>query len=277
MALSLPTSREQVQQTMKTLGMAPRRQSGQHFLVDTAVARDIAAAAHLQRDEPVLEIGPGLGCVTSALVETGAKITAVELDRRLAPFLTANFPADRVTVVNDDVFRVRIDQYFRDREYVLVSNLPYNITSLVIRNFLTLMPRPNRAALVMQKEVAERITAPPGEMSLLSVAAQLFAEVKIVREIPPTAFWPEPEVTSSLVSFRLKAGEMPEEEVKNVFRLAKVGFSARRKHVARNLAGGLKLDHEEMTAIITKLGLKSLARAQELSIEQWIELAKHLL
>ena len=107
------------------------------------------------------------------MAETGAHITAIELDRNLAPFLEENLPNDCVTVVTGDVFRVELNKYVHDREYILVSNLPYNITSLVIRNFLTLKPRPTRAALVMQKEVAERVTAKPGEMSLLSVAAQL--------------------------------------------------------------------------------------------------------
>jgi 16S rRNA (adenine1518-N6/adenine1519-N6)-dimethyltransferase len=274
--VTLPQTREQVQSVLGTLGMSPRRQSGQHFLIDSEAARDIARAAELKQNEPVLEIGPGLGRVTSALVETGAKVTAIELDRRLTPFLSANLPNERVTVITGDVFRVRLDEIFQDREYVLVSNLPYNITSLVIRNFLTLKPRPNRSALVMQKEVAERITAQPGEMSLLSVAAQLFAEVKIIRDIAPKSFWPVPEVTSSLVLFRLREGEIDENEEKNVFRIAKVGFSARRKHLARNLANGLQREHDELVTMLGKLGLPPLVRAQELSVQQWIALAKQL-
>ena len=208
------------------------------------------------------------------MAETGAHITAIELDRNLAPFLEENLPNDCVTVVTGDVFRVELNKYVHDREYILVSNLPYNITSLVIRNFFTLKPRPTRRAGDAERSCRACHSQARRDEFAFSGRPTL-ADVKIVRLIPPESFGRRQKYVG-VGTFRLRTGEIAEDQEKKVFRLAKIGFSSRRKHLAGNLANGLKRDHAEITRMLIQLGLQPLVRAQELLVEHWIALTKQL-
>ncbi len=269
--------RSAIVRLMHSTGLRPRRQSGQNFLIDDEVVSDLVQAAAISPGERVLEIGPGLGIVTEALLNHGANVLAVELDRRLVPYLRRKFSSrQNVRIAEGDIMKQRLDREFDDAGYTLVASLPFNITSLVLRNFLERRPRPNRLVLLVQKEVAERVTARPGKMSLLSVAVQYLGAPEIIRHVPRSSFFPQPEVDGAVV--RIDVRPRPDDgERQALFRLARVGFSSRRKMLHNNIAAGFRLSHEQTQKILLDSGLHPTARAQELTIKDWQKLAKNLL
>lgn len=256
--------------------MTPRRSAGQNFLIDSAVVETLVEAAAVQADDKVLEIGPGFGAVTEGLLAAGASVLAVELDRRLAAYLQQRFATDRrLTVVPSDILRLPRDTYVADGQFKLVSSLPFNITSSVLREFLEHPPRPTVLALLVQKEVAERATAMPGEMSLLSVSVQYLGQPSIVGIVPPTSFWPEPAVEAAVLAVKVRPLP-PDDERKAFFRLARIGFSRRRKMLHNNLDAGLRLARGTAVKILAGLGFYPTCRAQDLRLEDWRKLARKL-
>lgn len=243
--------------------MIAKKSFGQHFLQDASVIKKIVAAAEIKPGDVVLEVGPGHGVLTRALVEAGAKVIAVEADRDLIPELQTLF-GDRVDLVRSDILKWTPPSNIGP--YKLVSNLPYNIASAVMEKFLSQEPRPKRMVLMVQKEVADRMLAKPGEMSVLSVACQIYAELKRVVNVPPGAFRPSPKVDSTVVRLDVR-GDVPK-EAEEIIGLAKQGFRARRKLLKKNLEG-LKWSKEEIIQAMQKADVDELARAQELSVAQW--------
>jgi len=261
-------------------GLAPQRRFGQNFLIDREALDKITAAADLRPDDIVLEIGPGLGVLTRELCRRAKKVVAVEFDERMLEILRETTMEDcrNLEIVNEDILKFQPTAYkLQATSYKLVANLPYNITSAVLRKFLSGEPRPREMVVLVQKEVAERIVAAPGEMSLLAVSVQFYGRPAIVDYVFKKSFWPEPEVDSAIlkisaigrgISARLSAAE----EV-NFFRLVKIGFAARRKQLQNNLAAGLKLENQAVREIIVGAGLDAKVRAQDLGLEDWLKLA----
>ncbi len=166
-------NRTDVSRLLKTIGLRPEKAAGQNFLLDTNVVKRMVKAAEVRSGDTILEIGPGLGVLTSALVATGARVVAVELDQRLFGYLRKRFAAEKsLTLVHGDMFRIKLSDYVTDRGYKIVANLPYSGTALFFRNFLTLPPRPSAMTVMIQRDVARRITAAPGQHSLLSLLVQ---------------------------------------------------------------------------------------------------------
>lgn len=259
------------------LNFFPQRSSGQNFLFKKDIIREIVDSAELKKEDPVLEIGPGLGFMTEEIAFRAKEVRAVELDKRLANYLSGKFKNKKnIKIVNQDIFKINLKKYFKDSEYILISNLPYNITSLVIRNFLSQPPRPKKMILTIQKEVAERITAKPGEMSLLSVAAQYYSDPEIKRIIGPENFWPAPKIESALVAFNKIGRKKTEIDEKKFLRLVKAGFSAKRKKLTNNLKNGLDVSPEISEKTLKKMGLRPDLRPQDLSLENWLDLFKNL-
>ncbi len=252
----------------------PSRENGQNFLIDAGVVDTLIEAADVSSGDTVLEIGPGLGAVTGALLEKGAHVIAVELDHLLYVSLKKRFKGEKLlSLVNANVLHVALEDYVKDGQYKLVSSLPFNITSIVLRRFLEQVPRPTVISLVIQREVSQRVAAPPGEMSMLSVAVQYLGEPKIVREVPHTSFWPVPEVDAAVI--RIGVRPLPSKvEMAEVFRIAKIGYSSRRKMLHNNLAAGLRKTSDEVKDQLAEIGLNPLCRAQDLTVEQWRTLAK---
>lgn len=250
--------------------MQAKKSFGQHFLQDKSVIKKIIAAAEIVPGETILEIGPGHGVLTQALVDAGARVLAVEADRDLIPELKEKFE-ESIELIQGDVLRLFGSRPFRLTDYKLVSNLPYNIASAVLERFLSAEHPPTRLVVMVQKEVADRILAKPGDMSVLSVACQLYADVKRVCNVPPGAFRPMPKVESSVVRLDIK----PRTEAKEpIIALAKLGFSSRRKQLKGNLAK--KYGAHAVKGALLQLGISEKARAQELSTQQWIALWKTL-
>ena len=270
-------SKESIQALCRQIGFYPRRSSGQNFLFDQEIIQKILDESRLSKEDEILEIGPGFGFLTERIVAQVKKLVAVELDRRLAGFLKNKFSASKNTeVIQADIFKISLKDYFNDKDYKLIANPPYNITSLVLRNFLTQPPRPKEMLLLVQKEVAERICALPGEMSLLSLVCQYYSSPEIIKVIGRENFWPEPGVDTCLISFKKIGARINTVEEERAFiKLIKVGFSAKRKKLTNNLKNGLGISAEISEKILKKQNLNPQIRPQDVSLENWLVLSKH--
>lgn len=249
--------------------LKPRRESGQNFLVNDLVVKDLIKAGELSKEDTVLEIGAGLGALTVELCAKAKRVVAVEQDRNFLPALKKLASANKnLEIINADIFKVDFAK-IKLKNFKIISSLPYNITSLVFRHFLEYGPRPSLMAVIVQKEVAERICARPGEHTLLSLSVQLFGEPKIVKIISKNNFFPVPEVDSAILV--VKNIKQPEniKDIKKFFRLLRVGFSQKRKKLSNNLQNGFKITKEESEKMLKLAKLNDNCRAQELSLAEW--------
>lgn len=276
---------EQTKEFCRSYGIKPARSKGQNFLIREEIYDQLAAAADLQPDDTVLEVGPGLGFLTAKLAAKAGRVIAVELDDKLAVLAKERLAAEgisNVEIVNEDILKISKPQYPISKQitnpniqfpnkYKIVANLPYNITSIFLRKFLENENKPELLALMLQKEVAERITAKAGEMSLLSVSVQFYADAEIVAMVPKNSFWPEPEVDSAIVKIIPHTSRLLGKE-RELFQMVKFGFSAKRKMLKNNLAGGFKINQAEVEDKIIKAGFNGKIRAQELSVDDWLKL-----
>lgn len=256
-----------------TSSRGPKKSLGQHWLKDPEILADIAEAAELTGDDVVLEIGPGLGTLTSRLLARANSVTAVEFDADLARKLPGQFPGKKLTVVNQDILQFDLNQL--PKNYKVVANVPYYITSKIVEKLMTAENKPSIAVLLVQKEVAERIAADPGNMSVLSVSVQIFAEAELDIEVPRQFFTPPPKVDSQVVVLRTRNNPLitPEDQ-KDFFRIVKAGFSAKRKKLRSSLSGGLGIDKSVAEELLKNAGISPDARAEDLAIEGWKRLLK---
>jgi len=310
-----------------------KKNYGQHFLVDENILSEIVEAADIQSNDVIVEVGPGLGVLTEKLLEKAGQVFAIEADEFLAGYLEKRFNSNviasereaiyqadchglrprndkNLTLIKGDGLKVLDSMEFKknvlSKNYKFVANIPYSITSKLLRILLENEYPPTSITCLVQKEVAERIIAKPGSMSLLSLSVQYYGEPKIIAKVPAGAFWPPPKIESAILKisnikhsqarelpnledssrpasgqtelnkqdkFRIESGMT---EGKQVFRIARMGFSSKRKTLVNNLVGGLRIAKEEAIDIIKSVGLNENIRAQELSVEQWQKLANKL-
>lgn len=246
---------------------------GQHWLTDEHVLETIVDEAGVATGDHVVEIGPGTGTLTRALLNHGAKVTAVEFDGELASQLQKDMP--EVDVVGEDILKFNFSAIRGN--YKIVANIPYYLTSNLVRVMSEAKNRPTIAVLLVQKEVAERAAARPGAMSLLSVSAQYYWDVNLGIEVPARYFTPPPKVDSRTLILRQRHVPLfPDVEEKQFFRIVKAGFSNRRKTLLNSLSGGLQLGKDEVRELLKKTKIKETARPQELSLTQWHALYDNL-
>jgi 16S rRNA (adenine1518-N6/adenine1519-N6)-dimethyltransferase len=246
---------------------------GQHWLKDRDVLSHIADQALLTPDDTVLEIGPGLGTLTSELLRRAKKVVAVEFDEQLAAKLPAQFPGKDLEVVTSDI--LSYDLSVLPHGYAVVANVPYYITSKIIQMLMTADNKPRIAVLLVQKEVAQRLAAKPGQMSILGVSAQLFAEVTLGDVVPARMFTPPPKVDSQVVVLTTRhAPFLTDIDEKHFFRVVKAGFSAKRKKLRSSLSGGLKIDKDQVEALLARANISPDSRAEALSLDDWARLAR---
>lgn len=254
--------------------MKNNKSLGQHWLKDRFVLDEIAALAaekDLDSDEPLaktcLEIGPGLGTLTSALLRRFEKVVSVEFDGELARKLPNSFPGKNLVVKNEDFLKFDLDSF--ESPYVIAGNIPYYITSPIITKILNTKNPPLRAVLLIQKEVAERIAAKKGDHTLLSLLVQNRANVEIGPLVKRDMFTPPPKVDSEVIVLNPKKPEVED----SVFDLIKIGFSSPRKKLSANLSSGLKLSRSEIIKYLNDLGIDQNVRPADLSIAEWKKLA----
>lgn len=259
--------------------MRPKKSLGQNFLQDEVVVEKIIEAVSPIKDEVILEVGPGEGVLTEKLGEKGSRVVAVELDNRLVPELEKKFvQQENVRIVHGDILTTQIaklipqDVQSEFPSFRVVGNLPYYITSKIIRMFLELENPPSEMFFMVQREVAERICAKSGEMSVLSVAVQRYGKPEILFRVPKESFEPVPKVDSAFIKITIKEKIEKTEKEKLFFRLVKMGFSARRKTLANNLSAGLHISRREIEDVFETIGFTKNIRAQELDLKMWQKL-----
>lgn len=263
----------------------PNKNIGQHFLADQTVLQKIVAAAKTTVDtDTILEVGPGQGVLTERLVQQAKRVIAVELDRRLQPKLDSlaqRYP--NLQVVMADILQVNLSTLgLTTGHFSVVANLPYQITGLFLRQMLTCPPYPRQMVVLVQKEVAERLVAQPGDLSILALSVQLFAKVRIICTVPPAAFNPPPAVDSALITITdIRQSQLVSTEQEKIFfRLIKAGFAQKRKMLMNNLKN-IQHHNQKIPDVVLEQALRSSgvnlkARAQELRLEQWLMLVDKL-
>ena len=251
----------------------PKKHLGQHWLHDRGILGSIADEAGLTPDDTVLEIGPGLGTLTSVLLARSGGVVAVEFDAELARKLPGQFPGKNLRVVASDI--LSFDLASLPNGYKVVANVPYYITSKIVQLLLTAEHKPSVAVLLVQKEVAERLAAGPGDMSVLAVSAQMFADVSLGPLVPAALFTPPPQVDSQVVVLKTRPEPLvPAVIEKEFFRVVKAGFSAKRKKLRSSLSGGLGVSKDDAERWLKQAGLSPDARAESLSVADWQRLTE---
>jgi len=265
----------QVKNILRQSGLKARKSLGQHFLVDESVLDVIIAAADLSPSDTVIEVGPGLGILTSHLARHAGNVIAVELDNQLASLLQRRMAGlSNLRVIHGDILKLKLPQLLAGKiVYKVVANLPYYITSPVLRYFAEGSPRPSLMVMMVQKEVGEAIVAGPGNMSLLAVSLQVYSKPEIVSYVPAGSFYPQPKVDSVIVRFNM----LPEPTVKvkdmaRFFEVVRGGFSAPRKQLHNSLAHGLGIKPAEVAPLLKQAGIDPQRRAETLDLKEWQEL-----
>ena len=262
-----------VERYLRQHGLAPDRRLSQNHLADGAVLDAIVEAAEIRPDEAIVEVGPGLGILTGALLERGARVTAVELDRRLAAHLRGRFRGEpRFRLVEGDYLDMARDA-IGEGPWALVANVPYHITSPILHVALGSEPRPSRFVLMVQAEVAQRIAAAPGQMSYLSVFVQYHADVRVALRVPAEAFEPAPEVDSAVLVGVRQPRRLDEAAEERLWRLVQAGFRERRKMLRNVLPRQLPgVTPERIDEVLARVAIASDRRPQTLSVDEWIAL-----
>lgn len=258
--------------TETSLVVSPKKSLGQHWLKDREILTYIAEEAEITPEDTVLEIGPGLGTLTSELLRRAKKVIAVEFDEDLARKLPGQFPGKKLEVIQSDI--LSFDLSVLPKGYKVVANVPYYITSKIVHHLMTAKNKPTTAVLLVQKEVAERLAARPGDMSILALSAQVFADVSLGDVVPAEFFTPPPKVDSQVVILHsLALPFLTDISEKDFFRVVKAGFSAPRKKLRSSLSG-LGLTKEGLALLLDEAAIDANARAEMLSKEDWLNLAR---
>ncbi len=256
-------------------GLHPHKSLGQNFLVDDHALYQVLDAADLTSHDVVLEIGAGLGSLTRQLAVHANSVIAVELDSTLIPALTQVVgQSTNVHIVEGDILALDPSTLVSQSDYIVVANIPYYITSALIRHLLEASLPPSRLVLTIQEQVAERICASPGDMSLLALSVQVYGRPTIVAHIPAGAFYPPPNVNSAVIRIdRFTSPLIPSDHLDVFFQLTKAGFSQKRKTLRNALAGGLHLPPSAVEALLIKAHVDPMRRAETLSLPEWHQLA----
>lgn len=251
----------------------PKKSLGQHWLRDRLTLEHIADCAELTAKDTVLEIGPGLGTLTSELLRQAGEVISVEFDEDLARKLPGQFPGKNLTVVHEDILQYDVTKL--PAGYKVAANVPYYITSKIVQHLMTSTNKPSIAVLLVQKEVAERLAAQPGDMSILAVSAQIHATITLGDVVPAELFTPPPKVDSQVVILRTREQSLITiDQEKQFFRVVKAGFSAKRKKLRSSLAGGLGVSKDQAIHYLQKANISPDVRAEDLSLGNWLDLSR---
>lgn len=280
----------------RLLEIKPARSKGQNFLINEKIYQEMVKASEINNEDIVLEVGPGLGFLTAKLAEKAKKVIAVELDDKLANYLQMAIDSqavENINIINQDILTFDLGKFFvsqglkREADYKIVANLPYNISSIFLRTFLSSVLKPSSITLMLQYEVAKRIIAQAPDNNLLALSVAFYGEAEIIREVKAGNFWPEPEVDSAIIKITLNSKwkeflinqgvDISDQSAvinfeKKFFRLLKISFSAKRKMIRNNLLGALKLETKIIEESLIKSGINLKARAEDLSLDEFKKL-----
>lgn len=266
-------SKTEIKKLLQEKDLKVLKSLGQNFLIDEKILNEIVEASELDKNDVVIEIGPGLGTLTNELVKKCETVVAIEKDKKMAGLIKEK----NLKIINDDILKISLNElikkHSKNKKYKLISNIPYYITSPVIKLFLENSIQPELIVLLVQKEVAERICAEPGKLSILALSVQLYGKPEIVSYVDSSAFYPEPKVNSAILKIKNIKKEFSDEYYKKLFKIIKIGFSSKRKKLINNLSAGLQISKKESESILQKAKINLNARAQELSLEEWKKLS----
>jgi 16S rRNA (adenine1518-N6/adenine1519-N6)-dimethyltransferase len=266
---------------------------GQNFLIDERVLRKIIGAANLTKSDVVLEVGPGIGNLTLELAKKVKKVIAIEKDPKMIEILKENLKKFKnVEIIKSDILHLPLHKpqttaCYLCQDYKVVANIPYYLTSPLIRKFLEAEIKPKEMILMVQKEVAQRICAKPPEMSLLAVSVQFYVHLvkssqsefnrvgpKIIAFVSKKSFWPQPKVDSAIIRIAPQINTDKKTDSRRLFQVVRAGFSHPRKQLINNLSKELKIDREKIRNLLLKNNIKPEQRAETLTVENWISLTK---
>ena len=261
-------------QILKAHGLRADKALGQNFLQDPYALERIVNVAEILPTDTVLEVGPGLGALTRHLANAAQNVIAVELDGRLLPALQEVISGyTNIEIVQGDMLKLSPAKIVPVPDYLVVANIPYYITSALLRHLLETTPRPRRVVLTVQKEVAERICASAPDLSLLAISVQVYGVPRVAATIPAGAFYPAPNVDSAVVRIDLSpAPFIPYALLDTFFLLAKAGFSQKRKTLRNSLSAGMRKPPAEIESTLRAAGIDPMRRAETLSLDEWREL-----
>ncbi len=261
---------------LKKYGIQPQKSLGQNFLADHNALLKIVRDAQVTASDRVLEIGAGLGNLTRLLAQHAHQVTAIEIDDRLTPVLEGVLrPFDNVQLVRGDILEISMEGLFTEGGYLVVANIPYYITSAVIRHLLEAVVKPGRIVLTIQREVAERILSRDEKMSLLSLSVQVYGDARITNQIPASCFYPRPQVDSSVLIIDVdEQPKLSDEGIRWLFKLAHAAFNQKRKMLRNSLKSIFDGDDEKLSAVLAQAGIDSQRRPEALSLDEWIRLTR---
>jgi 16S rRNA (adenine1518-N6/adenine1519-N6)-dimethyltransferase len=263
---------------LRRFGLHADKGLGQNFLQDSSALEKIARAAEIQADDTVLEIGPGLGSLTRYLAMSAREVIALELDLDLIPPLRAvltPYASRNVRIEHGDILKTEVSDLIQKPGYLVVANIPYYITSAIMRHLLESEPTPRRIVLTIQKEVAERVCSVPGDLSLLALSVQVYGKPSIAAVIPASSFHPAPKVDSAILRVDIYPNPLiSRETLPTFFKLTKAGFSQKRKTLRNSLSSGLHISTKESESMLASAGVDPMRRAETLSIEEWKRLCE---
>lgn len=268
------TNIDDLRVALRLSGIKPAKGLGQHFLIDKDSLEAVLEGGDLKPNDVVLEIGPGLGVMTVPLLSRVAQVVAVETDPNLIELLQRDRP-DNLKVVASDIMQFNTAEL--PSGYKVVANIPYYITSSIFRLLLESPNPPQRMSMLIQKEVAERITAGPGKMSVLALSVQYYGKPALTRVVERYKFWPAPQVDSAVLVVDVYDKPAFPADEERLFRLIKAGFGEKRKMLKNSLAGGLNISMDRSQSLLEGSGISVTARAQELSLEEWERLYRESL
>jgi 16S rRNA (adenine1518-N6/adenine1519-N6)-dimethyltransferase len=257
-------------------GLKPKHYLGQNFLIDEMALDEIVDAAEIKKTDLVLEVGPGLGVLTQKLAERAPKVITVEKDATLLPLLKKTLREyENVEIVHQDILKYNLSREVSGK-YKVVANIPYYLTSHLFQYMIGQENKPERMILMVQKEVGERVVAGPGELSILGISVQMFADAEIILHVPKTSFWPMPKVDSVVLRI-VPLKKFPQlKDERALFRTVKIAFAGKRKQIHNTLVSGFHLKPEKIKSILHACGISEQSRPQELTLEQWVKLSQEI-
>ncbi len=270
-ALELNLSSPNVPALLRAFHLRPKKGLGQNFLVDPGALQKVTAAGEIDANTTVLEIGPGLGSLTGYLALAARRVVAVEIDAALLPVLEQVLaPHSNITIVQGDMLELDPGELIGEGDFVVVANIPYYITSALIRHLLEAGHKPTRLVLTVQREVANRICATPDDMNLLALSVQVFGKPRIVGQILAGAFYPPPDVDSSIVKIEIYPQPViPFAQLETFFELARAAFGQKRKMVRNSISSGMHWPPEQTTILLEKAGIDPRRRAETIHLSEW--------